>query len=47
MTKATLIALAVLTTFDAIAWQGYFRHEFARQFAIAATQIAELDWSWG
>ncbi len=47
MIKAFLIALAALTTFDAVAWQGYFRTEFSRQVAIAATEIVELDWSWG
>ena len=46
MIRATLIALAVLTTFDAVAWQGYWRTELFRQFGIAASQIGDLDWTW-
>ncbi len=47
MIKAFLIALAALTTFDAVAWQGYFRTEFVRQVGVAAAVVGELDWSWG
>ncbi len=47
MIKAFLIAVAALTTFDAVAWQGHFRVEFSRQVGIAAAKVAELDWSWG
>jgi hypothetical protein len=46
MFKSFLVAIAVLTTFDAVAWGGYFRSEVSRQFGIAAAEMGELDWSW-
>ena len=45
--KAFLIALAVMITFDAVAWHGAVRETLVHQAVIAATEFDDLDWSWG
>ena len=47
MLKALLISLAVLVTFDAVAWQSRYRVALLGDVVLAASEIESLDWSWG
>jgi hypothetical protein len=45
MLKAILVAGAVLTTFDAIAWYGHYRTALGSEIAGAWTWVTSSDWS--
>ena len=45
MLKASLVAVAVLITFDAIAWHGYYRAAFGSEVAGAWTWISSSNWT--
>ncbi|HEY0445418.1 MAG TPA: hypothetical protein VGD19_03095 [Allosphingosinicella sp.] len=47
MFKASLIALASLVSYDAVAWQGVLRHQFVGAVVTTVAKIGALDWSWG
>lgn len=44
MLKPILIALASLTSFDAIAWHSRYRAEVVGQVRVAVQEIKELRW---
>ena len=47
MLKASLIAIAALVAFDAVALDGSIRTAMVHQTVIAVHSLQGLDWSWG
>lgn len=47
MLKATLIAIAALTAFDALAWQGQYRVRLIQELGDIAAIVTGQDWTSG
>ena len=45
--KSTLIAIAALTAFDAVAWQSQYRIHLVREAKVILSYVTDQDWTSG